>query len=410
MKRILSGINDILKYKIIRFKIVRGVRRIRQSQSRARYKGFRFLNIDYEQDRSKKRARMNQVINSFKSTADFKKFRRFYYKSLSGKLLKLFYSVRNILLSLFLAAFNDLRHLLRRIVLGFRYKHAFLLTGMVLAVSLGFYYLAFTERCKDYHKLIYDLERQSSEFSGEVGIFVKDLWTGKTIKINSNMLFPSASLVKVPIMAALFQAQEDGILDFSDEIALKRRHKVWAKHGLYRKRVGTKYTIEQLIKHMIVTSDNTATNMLVEVLGFDYLNEKFAEFGIYDTNLCRGVMELKLRRRGIENYTTAEDMALLLEKIYKKELVSSKASKRMLEILKSQRVNDRIPYLLPDDLDVAHKTGSLKDTISDVGIVFTSKGDFIICVLTLNEKNWRKAKKFIRDIAAHTYNYCYGKS
>lgn len=276
-----------------------------------------------------------------------------------------------------------------------------------IVIFSAIYYLTYIDRCEDYHMLMDDIKMRSDEFSGEVGIFIKDMWTGKTIRINSEKMFPSASLVKIPIMAAVFQAEEDGLLEFSDEIMLRWRHKVWAKHGLYKKRVGTKYTTLDLVKRMIITSDNTATNMLVEKLGFGYINRNFVNFGLSNTDLRRGIMELKWRKRGIDNYTTAEDMAFLLEEIYHKRLVTRKASGKMLDILKMQRVNDRIPYLLPDNIDIAHKTGSLRDTISDVGIVFTSKGDFIICVLTLNSQNWKTAKKFIRKIADYTYRFCY---
>jgi len=75
----------------------------------------------------------------------------------------------------------------------------------------------------------------------------------------------------------------------------------------------------------------------------------------------------------------------------------------MLGILKHQKINDRIPYYLPKNLDIAHKTGLLNDTVSDVGIVFTPKGDFIICVMTANCRNFRIAKRFIRDIADYKH-------
>ena len=109
------------------------------------------------------------------------------------------------------------------------------------------------------------------------------------------------------------------------------------------------------------------------------------------------------------NYTTAEDMALILEKIYNGELVSREASAKMLETLKRQKVNDRLPRNLPGNLVVAHKTGLLNDTVSDVGIIFTSEGDFVICVITADIHNFRTAKRFIGRIAECTYAKCYKK-
>jgi len=305
------------------------------------------------------------------------------------------------------------------------YKKALVIFGLVLvaisAVFPVFYRIRaaselslnnerfLEERKLDYHVLMAELQGQAAKFKGDAGILVKDISTGESISMNSSKLFPSASLVKLPIMAAVYQAELEGRLQLTDKLVLKRSHKVRDCSKLYFKRNGTKYEINDLIVRMITESDNTASNMLVEALGFGYINQKFVEFGLKDTDLRRGIMDLKWRRAGIENYTTVEDMAYLLEKIYNRELVSTAASDRMMAVLKKQKVNDRIPRKLPDETIVAHKTGSLRDTISDCGIVFTQKGDFIVCVITADIKNYRTAKRFIADIAACAYDKCYNK-
>lgn len=262
----------------------------------------------------------------------------------------------------------------------------------------------------NYRELMTELKVISTRFRGETAILIEDLKTRQTIEINSKKLFPSASLVKVPIMAVLYQAQEEGRINLSDEIVLKRQHKVKSSSRTYYAPCGTKFTVRELIELMITESDNTATNMLVDLLGFGYINQKFLEFGLKNTDLRRGVMDLQWRRAGIENYTTAEDMAYLLRKIYKGELISAKASHEMMDVLKRQKVNDRIPRLLPDNISIAHKTGLLRDTVSDVGIVFTPEGNFIICVLTRDIRSFNSAKNFIGKIAKCAYDLCYTKS
>lgn len=264
-----------------------------------------------------------------------------------------------------------------------------------------------SDRPIGFHELMTELEKQAAKFKGEAGILVKDLQTQQTIGINSSKLFPSASLVKVPIMAAYFQAQAEGKLNISDKLVLKRKHKIRSCSKLYFVRTGTKIPISDLIERMITESDNTATNVLVDNLGFSYLNQKFVEFGLKNTDIRRDIMDLEWRNAGIENYTTAEDMAVLLEKIYRGQLVSVDASAQMLAVLKRQKVNDRLPKGLPGNITIAHKTGLLKGTVSDVGVVFTTKGDFIICVITSDIRNFRTAKRFIGKIAACTYDKCY---
>jgi beta-lactamase class A len=259
------------------------------------------------------------------------------------------------------------------------------------------------ERRSFYDQLTGQLESKASRFYGDAGILVRDLETGDSVSINENKLFPSASLVKLPIMAAVFQANEEGKLRLTDELALKRSHKIRDCSRIYFMPVGTRLQVRDIIERMIDESDNTATNMIVDALGFGYINQKFLEFGLKDTDLRRGVMDLKWRRRGIENYTTPAEMGMLLEKIYHGQLVSPWASAEMLDILKRQKVNDRIPRRLPDSLDIAHKTGLLSGTVSDVGIVFAPESDFIICVLTNHIRDYRSAKRFISDVAFCTY-------
>jgi beta-lactamase class A len=259
----------------------------------------------------------------------------------------------------------------------------------------------------NYRKLMTELEASAAKFHGETGILVKDLNSGHSIGINSSKLFPSASLVKLPIMAALYAAQDEGKINLDDSIVLKKQHKIRSCSKVYFSRTGTKWPIRELIKRMITESDNTATNMLVDTLGFGYINQKFVDFGLKNTDLRRGVMDLVWRNAGIENYTTADDMAFLLEKIYHGELVSAKASAEMLAVLKQQKVNDRLPKGLPADLTIAHKTGLLRDTVSDCGIVYTPEGNFIICVLTQDFRTYRQAKRFIGKVAECAYDRCY---
>ncbi|MCX7956612.1 MAG: class A beta-lactamase-related serine hydrolase, partial [Endomicrobia bacterium] len=117
----------------------------------------------------------------------------------------------------------------------------------------------------------------------------------------------------------------------------------------------------------------------------------------------RYVMDLVSRDKGIENYTTAEDIGMLLEKIYKKELISREYSTEMLLLLMKQKISDRIPKKLPKEVVVAHKTGLMRNVCHDTGIIYTKNGDFIICVLIENI-NCKLAKDIISEIAYKTYS------
>jgi len=251
-----------------------------------------------------------------------------------------------------------------------------------------------------------EIKKELNGFAGEAAIVIKDLNTGWQIRINQDKLFASASLVKIPIMAACFYAANEGRIKLQDILTLKAAHKVSGTGILKDAPVGAEFTIEELIQLMISESDNTAANMLIECLGFDYLNNCFKKLGLKDTNISRAMMDFISRGKGRENFTSASDLAFLLDEIYNTGLINRAYSQMCLELLKKQKIKDRIPVKLPAHIPVAHKTGLEKGICHDAGIVFTSQGDFLICVLTKHkDKTARPAKRFIAQVAYLAYNY-----
>ena len=247
------------------------------------------------------------------------------------------------------------------------------------------------------------VQKRVKAFRGEIGLVIRDLDSGWTFQVNPDKLFPAASMVKVPIMAACLKAAEEGRLSLRDDLKLKRSDKARGSGILRRRATGSAYTIEQLVELMVTHSDNTAANMLIDLLGFDYLNQTFREMGLERTNLSRKMMDFRSRDRGIENYTSAREMADILEMIYRKGCVCSSVSEKSLELLKSQKVNDRIPRLLPRDTIVAHKTGLERQVCHDAGIVFTDNGNFLISVFTRSISGSRTAKRFISSVSSLAY-------
>ena len=175
-----------------------------------------------------------------------------------------------------------------------------------------------------------DLQKALSDeivsFEGEAGVVIIDLDRDWQFSWNEDRLIPSASLVKIPIMAACFYAAEEQEIGLQDRVKLKSSHKVSGSGVLKSKPSGSVYTIEELLEFMVNLSDNTATNILIDLLGFGYLNTLFVEMGLDDTNLARKMMYFKQRKKGIENYTTAGDMACILERMYRGQICSSAIS------------------------------------------------------------------------------------
>ncbi|MCS7150905.1 MAG: class A beta-lactamase-related serine hydrolase [Endomicrobia bacterium] len=246
-------------------------------------------------------------------------------------------------------------------------------------------------------------EKFEKQYNATVAIYIKDMSTQYEVKINSEKLIPAASIIKVPIMAAVYYLAEKGELSLDEFLVYKKKHRCGGAGIIKSYPYGTKFKIRELVELMITISDNIATHMLIERVGLKRFNEIFKTLELKNTTVNRYVMDLNSRRNGIENYTTAEDIGYLLEKIYKGSLISKRASAEMLWYLLQQKISDRLPKKLPPQTVVAHKTGLMRDLCHDAGIVYTHKGEFVICILVQSLYK-RAAKNFIAEIAFKTYS------
>lgn len=252
------------------------------------------------------------------------------------------------------------------------------------------------------------LRQRSRRFQGSVGYVVKDLRSGEVVQTNEDEVFLSASLIKVPIMVAAYQAVEEGRLALSQQITLHRQDRRSGSGVLKWSPLGSVYTLRELLEYMIIHSDNTAAELIIQQMGFDYLQSTFDRLGMQDTEIHPDGFRLTSRRVVSDNRTSPRDMAYLLEKIYRSELVSRDASEDMLRILNDQKLRDRLPRYLPTGWKIAHKTGLLRRACHDVGIVFSPKGDYLICVLTSNQATYKNAKRFIASLGRITFDYYQG--
>ena len=240
----------------------------------------------------------------------------------------------------------------------------------------------------------------SRTFNGDSSYMVKDLKTGDVVASwDPDSAYPAASMIKLPIVAVVFMAVQDGNISLEEELAIERRDIAGGSGELKTMALPRRVSVNDLLNLMIVSSDNTATNKIVSTLGMDYINAGFNRLGLKATVMNRKMMDFSQRGQGVDNFTSVADIVYLLEKIYKGELLSRQASEAMLAFLKAQKINDRIPRYLPQDLEIAHKTGLERGIVHDAGIVFRPDGDFIICVFTKGAKSFREAKRFIARLS-----------
>ncbi|HWJ39483.1 MAG TPA: serine hydrolase [Candidatus Limnocylindrales bacterium] len=237
-------------------------------------------------------------------------------------------------------------------------------------------------------------------FRGTVSIFAKNLDTGKTFAIRPDDKVRTASTIKLAIMAATFQAVQEGKVKWTDFSILHDSEKVTGS-GV----IGNEFTdgdhlpLTDLVHLMIVVSDNTATNLVLNHVPADYVNDYMDKLGFKNTRSMRKVRgdgailaeASGFSRAGKDpvnqkyglGSTTPREMVGLVEKMERGEIVSPEASKEMIKILKRQQDHNGIARKF-GETPVANKAGALDHLRSDVGIVY-SKGGRIAIAITCDD-------------------------
>ncbi len=261
-------------------------------------------------------------------------------------------------------------------------------------------------RAEDWQIMTDELAAHAARHPGRVAIFVEDLRTGKQWMYHPDDLFPSASLIKVPVMIGVFQKIHDGELSLSDKLVMRRHNRIGGSGSLKWSPDGSKFTVRELLQHMISESDNTATNMLIERVGMGFLQQEFPKIGLLYTGIYPDGMSLKGGRVAHENYTTAREMAMMFEKIYRGEMIGRTESMVMLEILRHKKaVASRLAKGLPKHWEIAHKTGLLRKACHDSAVIFSPQGDYVVTVLTGQNPDYTSAKNFISTLGRITFRH-----
>jgi beta-lactamase class A len=195
----------------------------------------------------------------------------------------------------------------------------------------------------------------------------------RPLLISADEAVSAASTIKVPILAAALDEVDAGRLDLGQLIAIpsQRTGGSGVLHALPSLRT---LTLADLLTLMIIVSDNTATNVVIDLIGMERVNQFCADAGLKGTVLRRKMMDADAMRLGLENTTTAHDQAMLLDAIAWRNLLPAPLRAFALQALERQQFNDGLPSLLPDDVIVAHKTGELPGIRHDVGIITGTNG------------------------------------
>ena len=254
-----------------------------------------------------------------------------------------------------------------------------------------------------------------------VAVAVYDFEHHTTWSINPARWFHAASTIKVPVLLGVYDAIEQHRFDPISRVHVRNRFISVVDGRPYRvprssdanaevqAAIGRMLTVHELAEHMIVTSSNLATNLLLDLVGIEAARASLARLHVSGIDLRRGVEDESAWEAGINNRVTAAGLCETLRLVEEGKAISADASKAMLDILHHQRFRSGIPAGLPEDARVAHKTGEISTVAHDAGIVYLDGRDaYVVVILTEWAPDVNARQETIARISRAVYEYMTG--
>ncbi len=250
-----------------------------------------------------------------------------------------------------------------------------------------------------------DINNIINMFNEKLSIIVKNINKEEYIyRYNSDKRVISASLIKVPIMLTVFEKVKLGELNLNSQILVKDED-ILDDTEVFESGEGY-YSLEELVNWMIIESDNTATNVIIDILGFKEINDFIRNtMNLKSTCIQRKMLDQQAIKNGFNNYTNQEDMLEVFEGLFKKDILTEELCEKSIEILYNQRCQNQVMRYIYEPVKYAHKTGALDYLNHDVGIMNINNENFYIGVSVYDSKNIKGNKKLTGIIGKEIYEY-----
>jgi beta-lactamase class A len=234
------------------------------------------------------------------------------------------------------------------------------------------------------------------------GVYLLDMDTGNYLDLNGDKVFPTASVIKLPILIAFFQDVDAGKIKLNETLTMSRDVVVGGSGEMQDLPIGSKFSALETAMKMITISDNTATNMIIKRMGgIAVLNQRFRSWGLQKTVIRNWLPDLKGT-----NTTTAKEMTRLMVLLDQKKLLLPNSQIQAMSILRQVRNRTLLPAGLGRGATIAHKTGDIGFLLGDAGIVEMPSGKrYLVTALVTSPYNDLAARDFIQDISRTAYSY-----
>ncbi|MDQ6689954.1 MAG: class A beta-lactamase-related serine hydrolase [Gemmatimonadota bacterium] len=264
---------------------------------------------------------------------------------------------------------------------------------------------------------IESIEKESG--ARAIAVALHDAETGLELHYKADRWFHAASTIKVPILLGVFAAIDRGDLLPHSRVHVRNRFLSVVENIPFRvesgrdansgvhNAIGKMMRVDELAYHMITTSSNLATNLLLGVIGPDSVNRTLKELDVDDgIELKRGVEDELAFEKGINNNVTAEGLLRILVLLSEGKAFSPALSRRMMDILHGQEFNQGIPARLPKGARVAHKTGEISTVAHDAGVVYLPKRKpYVLVILTEWDPSGSGRSRTIAAISHTIYEF-----
>lgn len=282
----------------------------------------------------------------------------------------------------------------------------------IITLAFGCFFLITLSAQKRDKKLQHSIETLLKGFNGDVGVYVKNLTNNKIVAINADTIFPTASMVKIPILIGIMDKINRGELGYHQQLQYKDSLLYAGVDILGSFKQDEKIALSKVMMLMLTMSDNTASLWLQSLAGKGLrINELLDSIGFKSTRVNSRTPG---REDGQTMYgwgqTTPKEMASLLEKIYKGEVVSKGACDRMLRSLNRNYFDHVSISQLPPYAAIFCKNGALNESRSEVVLVKGKKSNYVFCIATKNNKDqsWRNSNEawtLTRKLSNLLWNY-----
>lgn len=256
-------------------------------------------------------------------------------------------------------------------------------------------------------KLQAELANVAEHLNGVMGYAIKDLSTGETFLRLQDTVFPQASSIKLTVLLELMRQAQEGKLSLDEKHTLRRSEMTVGDTEPILTMLGdgtVTLTLHDLAIFMVVLSDNTATNILIDRLGMDSINAGVNRLGLKETKLRRHMIDLEAARKGNENVSTPLEMLTLVEKVHAGQALDPAYTKEYFSLLRLPKESE-FHKVLPEDVSIADKPGSLEGVRCDTGLIDIPRHPFIMSIATTYDARDDEGERAVEDVARLAYDY-----